>query len=268
VSVLVNWMDNPWFPEVLKREMEHDFTVDADKAEHIWNGAYGAGEGSILAKWVNLAHREGRVNACEYDPAGAPIEISSDLGFRDTASWWFWQRKVGGFTLFDYMGESGWDADDWGAELVKRIGGRKLGKIWLPHDARTKTFQSKHSSVERFIQTFGADKVGIVPVSRKADQISAARKVINRCEFNASQCEEGLDGLSAWEFEFNEETGVLSREPLHNWASHPSDAFAYGCQVMEEQAPPENATPKPIQDFRHQTLDELWRSMKPRRERY
>ncbi len=27
---------------------------------------------------------------------------------------------------------------------------------------------------------------------------------------------------------------MFSREPVHNWASHPSDAFAYGCQVMSE----------------------------------
>ena len=32
ISVLVNWRDNPRFPDVLRREMEHDFAVDEDKA--------------------------------------------------------------------------------------------------------------------------------------------------------------------------------------------------------------------------------------------
>ncbi len=35
---LVNWHDNPWFPEVLRREMEYCKKVDYDKYRHIWLG--------------------------------------------------------------------------------------------------------------------------------------------------------------------------------------------------------------------------------------
>ena len=38
IVVQANWYDNPWFPEVLRREMEFDFSNDPDRAEHIWNG--------------------------------------------------------------------------------------------------------------------------------------------------------------------------------------------------------------------------------------
>jgi phage terminase large subunit len=246
--VHINWRDNPWFPRELYDEMLRDFKADPDKAEHIWNGAYGSGAGAILAKWVNRAEREGRIHlGVEFDPEGAALEISSDLGFRDTASWWYWQRCPGGFRLLKYEGASGLDADDWIPfieQSITDLGGR-LGRIWLPHDARAKTFQSKHTSMEKFLSAFGAEKVRVVPQSKKADQISAAREVIQRCEFHRDLCEEGLDGLLAWEFEYNDDLGVLSREPLHNWASHPSDAFAYGCQVMQETKPPD-AIPSPI----------------------
>jgi phage terminase large subunit len=36
----VNFSDNPWFPDVLRAQMEYDFAVDADAAENIWNGKY------------------------------------------------------------------------------------------------------------------------------------------------------------------------------------------------------------------------------------
>lgn len=36
----VNWNDNPWFPNVLRGEMERDKARDPDKYEHVWNGAY------------------------------------------------------------------------------------------------------------------------------------------------------------------------------------------------------------------------------------
>lgn len=270
ISVMVNWHDNPWFPEVLRKEMEHDFEVDEDKAEHIWNGGYGSSQGAILAKWVGKAEREGRVNSSvEFDQNGAPIEVSSDLGFRDTASFWYWQRTLGGFRLLAYDGDNGLDADDWIPRIQEKLtelgAAKRLGKIWLPHDAKAKTFQSKHTTIERFASAFGADRVAIVAQSKKLDQISAARAVMPRCEFHRERCEAGLDGLMAWEYAYNEELAVFSREPLHNWASHPSDAFAYGAQVMQEMTAP---IPDPDPRWQAQgvtggriqtaTLDELW----------
>lgn len=238
ISVMVNWFDNPWFPDVLRKEMEHDFQTDEDKAEHIWNGSYGASQGAILAKWVAKAEREKRIhNDVSFDPQGYGLEVSADLGFRDTAGFWYWQRTLGGFRVLMYEGASGLDADDWIPRIQKNaklLSNEKLAKIWLPHDARAKTFQSKYTTAEKFMDRFGAMKVDLVPQSKKMDQIEAARTIINRCEFHRDLCESGLDGLMAWEYQYNEETQIFSREPLHNWASHPSDAFAYGCQIMQE----------------------------------
>ena len=268
ISVFINWRDNPWFPAVLRRDMERDFAQDADKAEHVWNGGYGSSEGAILARWVNEAEREGRVNnTVAFDPTGPAIEVSSDIGFRDTAAWWYWQRRLNGFALLEYEGDSGMDADDWIPRIqenIERITASKdVGRIWLPHDARTKTFQSKSSSVEKFLVAFGADKVGIVAQSKKGDQISAARKIIKRCEFQRTFCDAGLDGLRAWEFEWNDDNNVFSREPLHNWASHPGDAFAYGCQVMEEHVlVPVDKSKEPrtlaVGDTNEYTMNDAW----------
>jgi phage terminase large subunit len=268
ICVQINWRDNPWFPDVLRKEMLHDFMVDEDKAEHIWNGAYGAGQGAILARYVNRAERDGRINnEVVFDKDGAQIEISSDLGFRDTASWWYWQRKPGGFALLMYDGDSGLDADDWIERIqnnITAISGGKLGKIWLPHDARAKTFQSKHTVVDKFLSGFGSGKVSVVPQTKKTDQINAARAVIANCEFHKERCEDGLDGLMAWEYEYDEENGVFSREPKHNWASHPSDAFAYGCQVMQNVKYEVTAEPvfpviaKSDNSIQLPPLDDMW----------
>ena len=242
VVVAVGWQDNPWLPDVLREEMEHDFATNPERAEHVWNGAYRSGEGAILARWVNKAERENRIHDdVVWDRDGAPVFISSDIGYRDTASWWYWQPTINGFRLFDYDEGNNMDADDWAPRIDKRLtshGIKDFEKIWLPSDAKAKTFQSKHSSVERFVRHFGQSRIAITPPSKKPDQVSAAREVINRCEFNKTRCEDGLDGLMAWEFVYNDDAGVFSREPLHNWASHPGDAFAYGCQIATEQQAP------------------------------
>lgn len=263
--ISLNWRDNPKFPAVLERQRQRDLAERPDEYDHIWEGAYGTTQGAILARWVREAERKGRIHdGVTYDPSGAPIEISSDLGFRDTASWWYWQRCLGGFRLLKYQGDSGLDADDWIPIIQENLNslGWKLGKIWLPHDARAKTFQSRHSAMEKFLLGFGPEMVGLVPQTNKPDQISAARAVIQRCEFNRSACEEGLDGLAAWEFEFNADLGVFSREPLHNWASHPSDGYAYGCQVMQEMELPPIAGERmrgiAVGNPDGVTLDEMW----------
>lgn len=272
IAVSINWRDNPWFPSVLRNEMQHDFATDADKAEHIWNGAYGAGQGAILARWVNKAERDGRINDdVKFDPRGAPVEISSDIGFRDTSCWWFWQRKVNGFTIFDYDFDHGLDADDWIPRLQERLSSHKierhqLGKIWLPPDAKAKTFQSKHSSMEKFLTAFGAGKIGAKPGSKKSDQVSAARKIIDRCEFHKTRCENGLDGLGAWEYEWNEDSQIFSREPKHDWASHRGDSFAYGCEMMQEltvSAEPEAERHLEVGAGNSATLNDLWDEIEP-----
>lgn len=38
--VEVNFSDNPWFPEVLRAEMEYDRARDPEKYQHVWRGAY------------------------------------------------------------------------------------------------------------------------------------------------------------------------------------------------------------------------------------
>lgn len=264
VSVQANWRDNPWFPDVLMREMLHDKATDLEMAEHIWEGGYGIDQGAILARWVDRAEKSGRLNACQYDDTALPVEITSDIGFRDTASWWVWQRKLFGFSLLHYVGESGQDAGEWIEYWQKFLADRgwPLGKIWLPHDARVKTFQSKESALEQFLKAFGVGKCDIVPQSSKADRINAARTVIQKCEFNAVECEKGLDGLRAWVFEYNPDTLSFSREPAHNWASHPSDAFSYGCQVMQTMPPPTSETKRP-KFWEHQTASEVFKLDEP-----
>ena len=222
--------------------------------------------GAILARSIGIAEKEGRIGEhIDYDPLGAEIEISADIGRKDSSTWWFWQPTVGGYHVIDYDGGWGIDAEDWVDRIKTKLEGRRLKKIWLPHDARAKTFAAKHSAIEIFAKAFGSDKVGITPDSKKADRVNAARKIIKRVAFS-DRCERGLDGLRAWSYEYNEETKTFSSDPKHDWASHDGDGFSYGCLIMNL------FQPQPaIETVRHAirgtktgsirtiTMDELWK---------
>lgn len=52
IVVQANWSDNPWFPEVLRQEMERDRRRDPDKHAHVWGGAYrGLSESRVFRNW-------------------------------------------------------------------------------------------------------------------------------------------------------------------------------------------------------------------------
>lgn len=73
VVVKVNWMDNPWFPDVLRKEMEFDQRRDPDKFAHVWGGAY-------LTRSNARVFRNWRVDEFEA-PANAVFRFGADWGF-------------------------------------------------------------------------------------------------------------------------------------------------------------------------------------------
>ena len=188
-----------------------------------------ANVGAILGSALEAAEKENRVHdfpVCK----DLPTYLSSDIGFRDTASWWFWQPTAGGFELVDYDEDTGMDAGDWIQRLNEK--GYNLQQIFLPHDAKTKSFATKHSAEEQFSRAFR--NVRIVPQSRKLDRINAARVVIKKCRFHRTNTAKGLAGLRAWSFKWDDVRKAFSKEPNHDWASHPGDGYSYGAQMMRE----------------------------------
>lgn len=71
--VQANYRDNPWFPDVLRREMEWDRARDADKYAHVWLGGYEQhSEARVFRNW--------RVEAFD-TPAGVTPYYGADWGF-------------------------------------------------------------------------------------------------------------------------------------------------------------------------------------------
>ena len=73
IVVNANYRDNPWFPDVLKVEMEYDRKRDADKFAHIWLGDYVKHSNArVFHNW--------RVEEFE-SKDGAEFRLGADWGF-------------------------------------------------------------------------------------------------------------------------------------------------------------------------------------------
>ena len=71
--VEVNYADNPWFPDVLREEMEYDRGRDRDKYNHVWLGKYlQNSEAQVFKNW----------SVQEFDtPMDATLRFGADWGF-------------------------------------------------------------------------------------------------------------------------------------------------------------------------------------------
>lgn len=69
----VNWQENPWFPDVLRDEMEWDKRRDPDKYAHIWLGEYQRNsEARVFKNWKTEAFDT---------PDNASFYFGADWGF-------------------------------------------------------------------------------------------------------------------------------------------------------------------------------------------
>jgi phage terminase large subunit len=221
-----------------------------------------ANVGAVLGSRISKAERAGRLHERVLWSPGSRVVVSSDIGYRDTAAFWWWQINAGGFELLHYDEGSGLDADDWVGRL--QAVGLPIHKLYLPHDAKAKTFQTKRSVIETMSMAFECE---IVPQARVQDRINAARVVAEQCEWNSSACERGLEVLRAWSFAYDDDRKVFSSEPDHNWASHGGDAFSYGALVLQTEVatPKPRVLPKDAGGAHHVfTLDDLWDTVGPR----
>lgn len=62
VVMKVNWSDNPWFPDVLREEMEYDRRRDPDKYLHIWQGEYQRNSESRVFKNFRIEEFDSKVD--------------------------------------------------------------------------------------------------------------------------------------------------------------------------------------------------------------
>ena len=139
-------------------------------------------------------------------------------------------RVAGGFNVIDHDEATGLDAEQWIERLRAKpwsMHGRKLGCVHLPHDARAKTFRSRHTVVTVFLTSQLAERYAVVPQTSIADRINAARVFARACCFNRAACAGGLHHLREWHFKYDEDDHNYTREPEHDEHSHSGDAFSY-----------------------------------------
>ncbi len=105
VVVRVNFTDNPWFPEELRKEMEFDKRRDPDKYAHIWLGEYEKNsEARVFHNW--------RIEEF-VAPDGVLHRLGSDWGYSKDPTVMVRNHVIGNNLYIDYEAyEIGCEIDD------------------------------------------------------------------------------------------------------------------------------------------------------------
>jgi len=227
----VNWSDNPWFPEVLRQEKDTLKERDMDSYLTVWEGHCRVTlDGAIYANELRLATEEGRITRVPYD-SSKPVHTFFDLGWADNTSIWFAQAIGFEFRIIDFIEDSKKPITHYMQELQKR--NYLYGTHWLPHDAQAHQLATG-KSIESIMREAGFN-TQITPKASIAEGINAARVLFNRCYFDAEKCAPGINQLRRYRYDVNPDTGQYSKQPLHDNASHASDAFRYLAVAIQEE---------------------------------
>lgn len=248
----LNWQDNPWFPEVLRQEMNDLRVKDRDAWLNVWEGhCRQTLDGAIYAKELREATEFNRICSVPYDRT-VPVNTFWDLGFHDSTAIFFAQMCGFEMHIIDYMEVQQRTVNDILQELQSKQ--YTYDTDWLPHDAQAKTLASGGRSVEQLLKAAGR-KVRIVPRLSVFDGINAARTIFPSCYFDAAKCADALQALRHYRYEVDAETGNFSKAPLHDQNSHCADAFRYLAIAFKEK----KATPLKLREANQASVTYLGR---------
>lgn len=154
-----------------------------------------------------------------------PVHTFWDLGLRDATSIWFGQDNGNYVDIIDYMEDSNVSLTEW----CKRVNQLpyNFGLHSAPHDIERRDY-SDAVSYRSTAQINGID-FEVCPNLSVREGIDAVKTFIPRCRFNTegkdSGVARGVDSLYNYRREYNDKLRVFMDRPVHDWASHGSDAM-------------------------------------------
>lgn len=222
IVVKMGWQDNPWFPSVLKDQMNAMRDTDPDEYLHVWEGhTRRVLEGAIFGNELRECEREGRIGRVPVDKR-FPVNTFWDLGWRDCTSIWLMQKIGQEIRLVHFVQGAHRTLESYVSELTAwgTAKGITWGKDFLPFDGGHDNIRGENPVSQ--LKRLGRNAVAPRAASPKVTQHDCARNMFPRVWFDQESCFDGLNALRQYRYD-PDSPGRQS--PLHDINSHAADAF-------------------------------------------
>jgi phage terminase large subunit len=180
--------------------------------------------GSYYGKLMTKADNENRIGVVPLDE-NVGVETWWDLGIGDSTAIWFAQRVGEEVHLIDYYENSGESLMHYADILEDK--GYAYSRHIAPHDIQARELGTGKSRLE-VSQELGI-MFEVAPKLEVDHGIESVRNALPYCWFDREKCKLGIDALRQYRKQWDEKNQVFKSKPLHDWCSHSSDAFRYGC---------------------------------------
>jgi hypothetical protein len=191
--------------------------------------------GAYYKHEMSQMHKEKRVTRVPYD-THTFVTTAWDLGVDDSTAIWFIQECGRELHVIDY-----WEGHGLGfPDIVKMLLEKpySYGAHILPFDVQVKELGTGKTRLEILKEKFKLKNIIVAPKLRIEDGIAAVRSILPRMWMDVDGCAQGIEGLKAYERQYNAKDNVFKATPKHNFASHPADAmrvFATGFRLAEDR---------------------------------
>jgi len=183
---------------------------------------------SQVGNWYALQLKElyekEQITTVSYDKT-QPVHTAWDLGQNDAQSIWFFQiTRAGEIMVIDYFEKTDFPLDLTVQMLSDK--GYTYGTHLWPHDAKARdkagiTFEMQ--AMEFNLHGTILEQHGLL------DGINLVRTSLSKMWFDRQKCNPGLIALTNYKKEWNTRIGGFTSKPVHDKASHGSDAMRYLC---------------------------------------
>lgn len=226
----VNFSDNPWFPNELRKEMEFDKRTDPDKYAWVWLGEY-------LALSVARVFHNWTIDDFETPPE-AILRFGADWGFSTDPTVLVRCFIIGRKLFVDH------EAYQVGCEIVETPD----LFMTVPESERWPiTADSARPETISHLRKNGFPK--ILPAVKGPNSLYEGVKWLQSFQiFVHSRCEHVIDELTLYEFKTDPLTGLVL-PILKDSKNHVIDALRYGCEGARraEAQKPKTTSPPPPQ---------------------
>lgn len=201
--------------------------------------------GNAMAKLL----ADGRLCSLPLEPR-LEVHTAWDLGVSDSTAIVFYQKHGQEIRIIDYYEASGEGIAHYAKVLKEKD--YVYGEHLAPHDIQVRELGSGKSRLE-VARELGI-RFRVVPNLRIDDGIEAVRTTLPKCWFDEKKCSHLIESLRQYRKDFDEKNKVFRDKPLHDWTSHPADAFRYMCVGIRDQLDLQKRSLPRMADMEYQIL--------------